>query len=452
MRMFSRRRTMTAVRIAMGSVVLVLCATPLRVASCEETAPLIRPAVAASDDLLFMVTDNDRPQADVYLWSVAAGRIRQIPFEYNVDGFCFAGDNTRVVFLGAPRLGHQPSLDLFLLDLASTEVRRVTTGFWGDGLGFLAWRPGSDEVAAPRALNRSAKAGEYGDDGLWLINLKDGHMSQSVGPSSSGYPCCGVPWFSDDGAMLACQREGRYTAVMDVTEPARWSRLDRPPGANHDFLMDLVWGRGDHTLWLACTAAVRFLLPGRAKGKGPGGIWRWNVAKSGPTTAPPPGDDDPELPGTARDDACAVPMFEQGRSVYALALSQDGQRLAYLNDSGIWMRNLRDGVRTRLAAMAAFPELRDVGRAQEETESGLVPVHLSWSATDRYISVLMNGWGSQPVLRVIAVGSHAILDAPRRSRIGTWVGAAWRPAPANPPGLGATRDVGTEHCGKEQVR
>ena len=429
---------------------LMLVALMALAASAGADGP--QPGAGAEDELYFScdVLESAKPsplQGSLWVWSPKAGTLRRFAPDYRVYGFCFSPDGNRLAFLGARAPDKEPNLDLYVLDLRTDQVHRHTTGFWGSPGCVPAWRPGMEQVAAARIYNRSWEALashlQYGGDTLWLLDLGTGKRVPLIGPGTD-IPVSDTPQFSADGSTLACTRHGLPAAVLEVSDPTRWLRLDRPERMNPKHLLDWIWQGRSQVLLIGATAARRPTedrsLPPGAWPPGPGGVWRWDTAHPRVYGNPRPHDWDPD-PGEG-DRTAAEPLFGQGESVYVLALSPDETRLAYLTDSGLWVRDLKGATSVQLVARSAIAELLKSPGGQDEDlglEYGL-PAWLSWSPGGTYLA--LSGWRSgtrgsefrvieMATARTIALPPLGPGFAPDNTSVGC---AAWRPMPRSESG------------------
>ena len=412
---------------------------PRRVVQLPEVARvgLQRPRVDAPTEnkLAFSTTDDDGV-SKLWLWSAESSKLVQLAPEYSVFGFCFSPDGNRIAFLGF-RLPPENEFsrfrkELWVLHLATEEVEQVTTDFWGAHACAIAWRPGTEQVAAARITNRSREALDAhivpGDGGLWLIDVKTGEMTVLIGPSDSEYPMNSQPRFNGDGSMVASSRRGRYAAVLELDTPEEWFRLDRPKYMNPNWLMDWVWKGSSRTLLMAATRIPRRIPTDDAvtELKGPGGVWEWNTAQeSAFISAGPHWWYEPDL--LYREQTSAKPLFRQGESAYALALSDDETRVAYVTDLGLWVRDIQNHTGTQLVKSDELPGLSGLSAIDAEYGAGLSLASVSWSPDDRYLCLRWNPTGASHKLRVIDVTTKRAIPLSDRDVFN--IHAAWRPAP-----------------------
>jgi len=425
--------------VALGSVLLGLAMagwhltpTPVAVFAADGVgSPKAAAPALADEQLAFSAlghTDEGRsPRGSLWLWSAGSGRLRQLARGYGVSGFCFSPDGKRIAFLGYRPPQKWPELDLHVLDITTGKVEQVTKGFWGACNSTIAWRPGTEQVAASCArLHRDPGPDDPGDGGLWLIDVKTGQMTRIIASSDTAQPTSTDPRFNWDGTMLASMRIGRYAAVLEVARPDRWFRLDQPSYMNPDWLMDWVWVGKDRKLLLGTTSAERHLFDDDrfSVAEGPGGVWEWDLAHENAVIAPRLSCDDLLDLGVTR----ARPVCAQGKTVYGLAVSEGEGQVAYASDSGVWVYSLKNESASRVASVTEMPSL---GGLREYDEVWGLPslVRVLWSASGRYLSVQVpNCPGVGDTLRVFDVTEKRVL-APRLSARNPRVFAAWRPMP-----------------------
>jgi dipeptidyl aminopeptidase/acylaminoacyl peptidase len=366
---------------------------------------------AARHDLGLLV--SERYQAGtLWLWDTDGGNLRELAPDHWVHGFCFSPDGTRIAFTGQRRRESRPR-ELWVLDLASDAVEQVTVDFWAGRRKEIAWRPGTEQVVLTRDERRYPEADLPNDGGLWLVDVGTGEMTCLIQPADAEWPMCQQPRFSTDGVMVATKREGRYAAVLQVDDPEHWLRLDSPKYMNPEFLMDWVWRPDAHTLLLAATTARRNVgAPGQAGVEvlGPGGVWEWPLAEQWAVITPQLCD----WEWSDQQETAAQPLFGQGTTVFGLALSNDGKRLAYVTPEGVWLRELESGQERHLLAL----ELSDASELDAEWGAGLPLAQLSWSPDDRYLWANPGDGASC----VIEVAKGDVIPVPKPAHE-----AAWRP-------------------------
>lgn len=366
---------------------------------------------ATTDNHLGLLISEGGDAGTLWLWDVGSGELRRLAPDHAVHACCFSPDGGRIAFTGERRArgGEFRGLELWVLDLASETVRQVTAGLWAGERNEIAWRPGTEQVAVARAQRRDPEASLPDDGGLWLVDVQTGAMTSLIGPANADWPMCRHPRFSADGTMLATTRQGRYAAVLVVDQPERWLRLDSPRHMNPEFLMDWAWRPDSQTLLLAATTAERRIGgPDGAQVRGPGGVWEWPLSEQWATTSPQLNGQEP----SAQDDTAARPLFAQGTTVFAVAISNDGARLAYVTPEGVWQRELESGSQRRLLAL----DMEEASELDAEWGAGLTLALLQWSPDDRYI------WASpgDGASCVIDVAGGEVIPVPQAGREGAW--------------------------------
>lgn len=385
------------------------------------------PSCASNDQLAFSV--DVRGETGFRVWSAATGKSRRLAEGYRVGGLCFSPDGKRIAFLAAhpqetqnekeelsrvpgeppPAVWNDLDYELFILDMANDSIKQVTTGFWGGQGVSIAWRPGTEQVAAARTrwyFDRTFY--EPVDAGLWLINVKTGELIQVIASADSGQPVNVKSLFNQDGSMLACLRAGRYGAVLEIKHPDKWYRLDRPGGLMDGYsVMDWVW-QGDNLL-VGTTGQF-------------GGIWRWRVKEKPAFTHPIMDEPSVTVP---HNQTSAELLFGKGQTVYALALSPDRRRIAYLMDSGVWLYDFRNRTPRRLESQDDIPGIKDLRGIDMYIPS---LADLSWSGSGRYLSVrIYEEKGNTDKLALIDTTSNEIIK-PFPGNDAIKIFSAWQPA------------------------
>lgn len=364
----------------------------------------------AGDELAFSV--DAEGETGFYIWSAATGKTRHLAEGYKVSGLCFSPDGKRIAFMAAHPAKDFLHLELYVLDLTSSTIKQVTTGFWSADAD-ITWRPRTEQVAINRTMYyKDPDAYVPGDAGLWLINTRSGQTTQIIASSDSELPLNRAPVFSAAGSMLASRRCGRYAAVLDVRNPGKWYRLDQPEDMNPYWLRDWCW-QGDNLL-IGATAASG--LPFQKGEKGRGGIWRWRVREKPAFTSPRLN----WYEHVSQKQTRAELVFRKGETVYSLALSPDGRKLAYLMDSGLWLYDFEKNTQRQLASANDIFEIKKL----RESDSGMVCslADVDWSSSGRYLSLVV--WDHGHVLRVIDVSTGRVIGPLAQ---GSRVFSAWRP-------------------------
>jgi hypothetical protein len=371
---------------------------------------------------------NTSNRGSLWTWSPASPGLSRVLPEHSVYGFCFSPDGSRLAFLGVRPPDRWPMLDLYVYEVATGELRRVTTDLWAHDYSAPAWRPGTSEVAIARLTNRNwrdwAERGVPGDGGLWLVDTETGDLTQLVGGSDSELPMNLEPRFSQDGSMLVSARQGRYDAVLELDRPRDWLRLD-PRLMSGCFLMDWAWKAGTGNLLVATSRGTcRVRVEGRMVDvEGPGGVWEWHTTYSTAVRVPGLSQLAHDAGPISLELVCA-----EGETVYALAPSNRGRDLAYVTETGVWFWDFDKQERARLLGPQDVPEAREWAKLHAHAPAGETYARVAWSPDDSHVCLRtwepLGGWR----LRVVGVPSGELTTVSEEGRQLVFeIFAAWRP-------------------------
>ncbi len=354
---------------------------------------------------LDVYSDLSGKHGRMYVWS-SNGQQHEISLPYQPYQFCFNPDGSKIVFVGASKPRNWGSSELMILNMKTQKVRQVTKGFLGAVDASIAWRPGGMSVAVSRMAYKDTVEEERGDGGLWLVDLRNGKTRQLIHGSDADVSLNLRPQFSSDGSMLACLRRGEYPAVFEVAYPGMWYSFGSS-GLNPACLMCLTWMNGNKKLVFAVTSAKRtvFSRGKYSEVKGPGGIWEWNLVKSGKLIPAVKDQEEQEVKASSGGIDKAKLLAAGGESIYAVSASPDSSKLVFCSDSGISLWDMKKHKRIRLINAKQMPELKLI--PDTEYNEPMPWADIAWSHSGKYICIRTSS--SPDKLRIIDVTTKRIV-------------------------------------------
>ena len=336
------------------------------VGTASHSAP-VKPTAKMSTHPLGILSGD----GGLMLVSLPDGHKRSVAKQHSVSSFCFSPDGTRMALLASPSSKPDDDQNVWELTLSTGKVRKVTTRF--PGADVIAWRPGSNQVAASSG---PLQTGVDGDGGVWLINMQTGSKKRLVVASDADFPMSRKLAFSSDGRFLAVDRGGSHLPVLEVDKPGRWFGLDRPDALMHleNETEDVVYGYTD-IIW--APQGHRLLISSGGRG-----IWEWNL--DGCHAGVKPVSDLSTRPrnGNLKKTSAQL-VTAKGKVVYCLGIDRSGD-IVYLTDSGLWRKSVGKKTPVSVLKSSEVPNLKVISDDMAETGGVGVAKKIRLSPDGRY--------------------------------------------------------------------
>ncbi len=157
--------------------------------------------------------------------------------------------------------------NIWIVDFSSRKRRRLIRANQLHFIGTPAWSQDGNFLY----VGRCKKGDTSSDEGLWKINVRNGKTKRLIQPEDSDFPIHEYPIVSADGHYLISSEmmDGKSSFYAIDLRSNKSKKL--PKKQIFKFVMCYIFNKSNKMLFLGGDAYDEPF------GKGPGGVWRWNL-------------------------------------------------------------------------------------------------------------------------------------------------------------------------------